>query len=152
MAVCCVVVTPFEAARIGSVQASEISSGAGGPPPTSLLSLIAAKAVDPLVYSGLPSLILKDVPFHATKFAVFDVATSSLKGAAASTGFALNPVVLTLCAGVVAGVTAAVVSQPGDATFTKCNISGEGVKRLSPPDAFRDLLRNGGLTTGLSSR
>lgn len=58
-----------------------------------------------------------------------------------------------MIAGAVAGTAAAVVSQPADATFTRCNQPSEiDGRRLSPPEAFAHLLENGGFGTGLSSR
>ena len=160
---CCLVTTPFEAARIslvGGREAGPSFGGGGGGGPASLPALVLAKAREPGVYAGLPALLVRDVPFHATKFAAFEAAAAALRASAWWPAEALPAAATTFAAGLAAGLVAAVVSQPADATFTRCQratpaegaAEGAAVVGLSPPAAFLELAREGGLLVGLSSR
>uniref|UniRef100_A0A7S4J525 ADP,ATP carrier protein n=2 Tax=Odontella aurita TaxID=265563 RepID=A0A7S4J525_9STRA len=147
VATCALVLTPFEAARVRVVDDPDFAPSL----PAALGRIVRDEGGIGGVYEALPALLVKEIPFHATKFAVFDVTSTALKASALADS--LSSVELTLVAGVFAGIAAAIVSQPADATFTKCNQPSEADgRRLSPPEAFADLLENGGFGTGLSSR
>lgn len=148
VAVCDLLVVPFEAARIRMVDDPDFAPSL----PEALARLVREGGGLAGPYKGLPALLVKDVPFHATKFAVFDLVSTALKSSPFAVAL-LPGAALTLVAGAAAGVAAAVVSQPADATFTRCNRPQDGRGgRLSPVAAFRAVLEEGGIGAGLSSR
>uniref|UniRef100_A0A7S2SQM6 Mitochondrial phosphate carrier protein n=1 Tax=Rhizochromulina marina TaxID=1034831 RepID=A0A7S2SQM6_9STRA len=148
VALCCVVVAPFEKTRIRIVDAAPGYAGLSLP---AALQKINQEEGLLSFFRGVPLFMVKEVPFHATKFAVFDVTSSALRSALASSAAApANSLVVSVASGVVAGLVAAVVSQPADATFTRFNQAG--FSGSSPVEAFTELLDGGGLGIGLSSR
>jgi solute carrier family 25 phosphate transporter 3 len=148
VAVCCVVVAPFEATRIRLVGDPDYA-------PSMPCAMVRIAREEGGLWTGLPLLMAKDIPFHATKFAVFDTISNALKSAplfAETLPPAVSGAALSIASGMVAGFAAAVISQPADATFTRCNKGDDAGRMLSPPVAFADLLEKGGFGSGLSSR
>jgi solute carrier family 25 phosphate transporter 3 len=81
------------------------------------------KTEGPLVfYKGLPPLLLKQVPYPMAKFSVFEMTSEAVykalpyKKSDMSTGAQLS---VSLGSGVVAGVAAAIISQPADTVLSK---------------------------------
>lgn len=179
VACCTLAVAPFEKARIRLVSEPTFA-------PSLPQALVKIAAEPKGLYNGLPALLIKEVPFHATKFAVFDTVSSTLKQAFESYALfsSLPPsssaAAVSVISGVAAGITAAIVSQPADATFTRCNqqqqrelqsstneeksdnrIGGTissttdddaSTANFGPVAAFQELLEEGSLGVGLSSR
>lgn len=75
-------------------------------------------------YTGLPPLLLKQVPYTMAKFSVFEAASELIyknlpkKKEDMSTGAQLT---VSLGSGVIAGVAAAIISQPADTVLSKIN-------------------------------
>jgi len=116
-AFCAAVVCPFEAVRIGAVRNGASSLAA--------VQQIVADEGAAALYRGLGPILLKEVPFVVTKFVVFDRVAALLAAALPDAqGGALLSVGLPLAAGSVAGLFAALASQPADALLTLTNEEG----------------------------
>ena len=96
------------------------------------------------LYTGFPALVIRDVPFHSTKFAVYDALSQQMHT------ILMDSMMTTIVAGAIAGIAAAVVSQPADAAFTQCCTSHS--QQISPMDAFITVWQNGTISNGLLSR
>jgi len=116
-AFCAAVVCPFEAVRIGAVRNGASSLAA--------VQQIVADEGAAALYRGLGPILLKEVPFVVTKFVVFDRVAALLAAALPDAqGGALLSVGLPLAAGSVAGLFAALASQPADTLLTLTNEEG----------------------------
>jgi solute carrier family 25 phosphate transporter 3 len=120
---------PLEATRIRLVAQPDFAKG--------LVDGFARllKTEGPLVfYKGLPPLLLKQVPYTMAKFSVFEFTQETVyknlpkKKADMSTGAQLT---VSLGSGVVAGVAAAIISQPADTVLSKIASvkSGQGMMK-----------------------
>lgn len=128
-ALCATAVCPFEAVRIISVRTGASSIDA-------LRQQVSEDGVASL-YRGLGPILLKEVPFVVTKFVVFDRVQQFIIDAAPPTvidGLAIS-VGFPLLAGSIAGVCAAIASQPADVLLTLTNEGnatlGSAVTRLT---------------------
>ena len=73
-----------------------------------------------LLYSALPTLLLREMPFSITKYVVFDATTQALAAMMpASQETPLASALLSLTGGLVAGVSAAAISTPADTLLTQ---------------------------------
>ena len=96
------------------------------------------------LYTGFPALVIRDVPFHSTKFAVYDALSQQMHT------IVMDNMMCTMVAGAIAGIAAAVISQPADAAFTQCCTSHS--QQISPIDAFVKVWQKGTISNGLLSR
>merc|ERR1712194_310332 len=118
---------PLEATRIRLVSNPEFADG--------LLSAFPKilKAEGALVgfYSGFGPILLKQVPYTMTKFAVQGATAEqiySLTGKEAKTSSDSTKMAISLSSGVVAGVAAAIVSHPADTLLSLVNKEGAEVR------------------------
>jgi len=116
---------PLEATRIRLVSNPEFADG--------LLSAFPKilKAEGALVgfYSGFGPILLKQVPYTMTKFAVQGATAEqiySLTGKEAKTSSDSTKMAISLSSGVVAGVAAAIISHPADTLLSLVNKEGAG--------------------------
>jgi len=124
--VACILLCPMEAIRIRSVSDPTFpSSVAGG-----LQLLLKSEGMNGL-YKGLPSLLLRQVPYTVGQFVSFEFTLVLVKllveplvgGADGKTESitGTGAMVISLSAGLLAGAMASVVSQPGDTILSKIN-------------------------------
>jgi len=79
------------------------------------------------LYTGLPPLLLKQVPYTMAKFSVFEATSEFIYGTLASFGYEKkslstgSQLTVSLGGGIIAGVAAAVISQPADTVLSKIN-------------------------------
>jgi solute carrier family 25 phosphate transporter 3 len=107
-------VTPFESLRIRAVTEKGFpNSLAAG------FAEVARKGELPQLFEGLPALLLAEVPYCMAKFGVFNAASklAYLAFPQASESVALG-LGVSLLSGMLAGVAASLVSQPGDTIMT----------------------------------
>ena len=104
-----------------------------------------------LLYSALPPLLLRELPFTVTKFLVYDASTQAIAAAIPSLQEGPYASVLSLLGGLAAGVVAAAVSTPADTLLTLGQQANEGRESVegeedgngevdSPLNLFRGLL------------
>lgn len=118
--IACMLLCPMEAIRIRSVADSAFPSGVT----TGLSVLLKAEGVHGL-YKGLPAMLLKQVPYTVGQFVSFEFAVIFVKAAL----YSVNPTdtntstfaSVSSFAGVFAGISAAVMSHPGDTILSKVN-------------------------------
>lgn len=134
-----IAVAPFEAVRV-RLQATE--DGDSAESKENVLSAVAALVeeygVKDGLYAGVPPLLLKEITFSIIKFPVFDVVRNVI--------FVLNPnlqaalssaLFVSMVSGSVAGVLAAVASQPLDTLFTRVSSrKAEGASSAASPAAM----------------
>jgi len=103
------------------------------------------------IFSGLPAIYCKQVPYTMAQLAVFDSLTAQANGVLASLGLLDDPAArftATLCSALAASVVSSLASQPGDAVLSECSRGGsrygEGVAAVvlgmaaqAPSDFFR---------------
>lgn len=87
-------------------------------------------------------MLFKEVPFNTAKFLVFSLATKLLYETfpAAQEDIQLS-LFVSLAGGMIGGLTAAIVSNPGDATISEMKKSQA---KLDPVDAVKGLIAKGG--------
>ncbi|KAI5287488.1 mitochondrial phosphate carrier protein [Ascosphaera acerosa] len=117
---------PLEATRIRLVSQPDFASGL-----VSGFGKILKNEGAGAFYSGFGPILFKQVPYTMAKFVVFEKASAALfstvdkENASESTKTTIN-----LAAGLIAGLSAAVVSQPADTMLSKINktqgLPGEG--------------------------
>ncbi|KAJ8610709.1 hypothetical protein CTAYLR_005676 [Chrysophaeum taylorii] len=126
-----VVVAPFEAARVKEMAAY----------PDQRISLRDAWRLD---YGSLDALLLKDLSFAVVKFSAFDAVSDFLYQTYPVLKQTLTASLFTsVLAGTVAGVLAAVVSQPADAAFTRMEAPASELRGVF--NALRAVYRVDGL-------
>ncbi len=95
------------------------------------------------LFSAVPAFLLKEIPFCIAKFTVFDVTTEMLYEAypAAREDLQLS-LLVTLAGGTLGGISAAIISNPADATISamKKAKSDDG-----PIETFTKLFSTGGI-------
>lgn len=107
--------TPSEAIRIRSVAQPDYASDVFG---------VARRMIDEEglngLFNALPAFLLKEIPFTVAKFTVFDLSTEYLyqQFPAAVEDIKLS-LLVSLLGGVLGGISAAVVSNPADATISQ---------------------------------
>jgi len=107
---------PFEAVRVLAVRTGASSAEA--------LQSVLAKGGPAALFVALPANVLKEVPFVVAKFITFDRASAALLAAFPEVADASLSGTLSLVAGAIAGVAAALASHPADVVFTKSNKEG----------------------------
>lgn len=118
--IACVLLCPMEAIRIRSVADSSF--------PTAVvagLSLLLKSEGMHGWYKGLPAMLLKQVPYTVGQFVSFEVAVTVVKRvveAYAGVQEGSSAVAsISSVAGLLAGITAAIISHPGDTILSKIN-------------------------------
>lgn len=128
--VACLVLCPMEAIRIRAVADDMFPSGVVN----GLTLLLKTEGMHGL-YKGLPAMLLKQVPYTVGQFVSFEAAIGTVRALAMPTLSSvldhqqqqqkqqpiLSPVGISAVAGVIAGITAAVISHPGDTILSKVN-------------------------------
>lgn len=143
---------PLEATRIRLVSQPSFANGlAGG------FARIAREEGVAGFYAGFGPILFKQVPYTMAKFAVFEVAQEKLIAATGKTKDQLVGSQLTglnLAGGLIAGMAAAVISQPADTLLSKINkTKGEpGQGTTSRLIQLAGQLGAKGLFTGLGAR
>lgn len=110
---------PLEATRIRLVSDKNFASGL-----FSGFTRIAREEGIRGFYSGFGPILFKQVPYTMAKFAVFEVAFEKLVAATGKSKSELSPGTITslnLGGGVIAGLAAALISQPADTLLSKIN-------------------------------
>ncbi|KAI3632975.1 hypothetical protein MIR68_009050 [Amoeboaphelidium protococcarum] len=111
---------PLEATRIRLVSQPSFANGLIG----GFMRLLREEGVVRGFYSGFGPILFKQVPYTMTKFAVYEVAAEKIyqiinvpkEKLSTSTITAVN-----LGSGIIAGVCAAIISQPADTLLSKIN-------------------------------
>ncbi len=112
----CFLITPFEAVRIRMVERPEFAPS---------LPAAAARYIDEggvvSLYDGLPPLMVRQVLFGMVKFVIFDSASDAILAALPPEAKQIEVVFLlvSLLSGAIAGVAAALVSQPADVLLSR---------------------------------
>lgn len=143
----CIGVCPAEAVRIRQVADPMI-----GDMPNAVKQIVGESGWGKL-YEGLPSILFRQISFGMMKFLVFDFFTEFAYGVlpmlAEQTSTQLS---VSLTSGLVAGVCAAIVSQPADTVLSRMN---KDPGRASIPGTLRAIVEERGLEglfLGLQSR
>ncbi|CAN8068555.1 unnamed protein product [Agarophyton chilense] len=149
--IACILLCPMEAIRIRSVSDSSF--------PTTVVSglslLLKTEGVHGW-YKGLPAMLLKQVPYTVGQFVSFELAVNLVKrtvlavlGAQSASSAVAS---ISSFAGLLAGITAAIISHPGDTILSRIN------QQESDDSALNQILRVAraagvsGLFTGLLPR
>ncbi|KAJ9101759.1 mitochondrial phosphate carrier protein [Naganishia friedmannii] len=142
---------PLEATRIRLVSQPSFANGlAGG------FARIAREEGVAGFYAGFGPILFKQVPYTMAKFAVFEVAQEKIIAATGKTKEELGGQLtyVNLAGGLVAGMAAAVISQPADTLLSKINktkgLPGQGT--TSRLITMAGQLGAKGLFTGLGAR
>lgn len=118
--IACMLLCPMEAIRIRSVADSGFPSGVSA----GLLLLLKAEGVHGW-YKGLPAMLLKQVPYTVGQFVSFEFSVKFVKAVVSAIfpGISIASVAASIScvAGLLAGITAAVISHPGDTILSKVN-------------------------------
>lgn len=107
----------------------------------------------PSLFSAVPAFLLKEIPFGMAKFTVFDISTAWMydQFPAAREDLRLS-LLISLLGGTLGGITAAIVSNPADATISAMKKAKSDV---GPIDTVNMLVEEGGyqaLLRGLNVR
>lgn len=118
--IACLLLCPMEAIRIRSVSDSSFPSGVV----TGLSQLLKLEGIHGW-YKGLPAMLLKQVPYTVGQFVSFELAVSAVKRLV-ETLFGLQQDASAVAsvssfAGILAGISAAIISHPGDTILSKIN-------------------------------
>jgi len=112
----CFLITPFEAVRIRMVERPDFAPSL----PAALARYVEDSSLLSL-YDGLPPLMVRQVLFGMVKFLIFDFCSDAILAtlpAEARTTVAVS-LLVALLSGAIAGVAAAIVSQPADVLLTR---------------------------------
>ncbi|CDF32715.1 unnamed protein product [Chondrus crispus] len=123
--IACTLLCPMEAIRIRAVADSAFPNGVF----TGLSLLLKSEGLHGW-YKGLPAMLMKQVPYTVGQFVSFELAVTLVKGFVRTVlriegeeAFAS----ISSIAGLLAGITAAIISHPGDTILSKINQEeGEG--------------------------
>jgi solute carrier family 25 (mitochondrial phosphate transporter), member 3 len=109
------VISPFESVRIRSVAQPDYSPRFDGV----VVRMVQEEGIGSL-FSAVPLLLVKGIPYSMAKFTVFDLSTEWMYKTfpAAQEDFQLSLLVSLFC-GTLAGIAAALVSNPADATISE---------------------------------
>lgn len=110
---------PLEATRIRLVSQPSFANGLVGG-----FSRIAREEGIGSFYNGFTPILFKQIPYNITKFLVFERASEAIFGSISTPKSELSSGSVTginLLAGVIAGCSAAIVSQPADTLLSKVN-------------------------------
>eukprot|EP00980_Cylindrotheca_fusiformis_P017263 scaffold5342_cov104-Cylindrotheca_fusiformis.AAC.5 len=128
-----VIICPFESIRIRSVS----QPGFGSNLVDVTTRMVKEEGVSSL-FSAVPPMLFKEVPFNTAKFLVFSLVTKLLYDSfpAAQEDIQLS-LAVSLAGGVIGGLVAAIVSNPADATISEMKKSQT---KMSPIDAFKGIV------------
>jgi len=113
---------PMEATRIRLVADPKFAKGL----PDAFGKILKTEGFGGL-YKGMPPILLKQVPYTMAKFAVFESVSEAIYKGLESTGKPKSSLSegtklsVSLGSGVVAGIVAAIISQPADTVLSKIN-------------------------------
>ncbi|KAK1925660.1 putative mitochondrial phosphate carrier protein [Papiliotrema laurentii] len=143
---------PLEATRIRLVSQPTFANGLAG----GFLRILREEGPGAF-YAGFGPILFKQVPYTMAKFAVYEVAVEKILAATGKSKDSLTSgqtTGLNLSAGLIAGMAAAVISQPADTLLSKINKTkgapGQGV--TSRLIQMAGQLGPSGLFTGMSAR
>jgi len=114
-----VALCPLEATRIRLVSQPTFANGLVG----GFARILREEGVGAF-YAGFGPILFKQVPYTMAKFAVYEIAVENILRATGKSKDSLTGTqnsMLNLSAGVIAGMAAAVVSQPADTLLSKIN-------------------------------
>lgn len=118
--IACMLLCPMEAIRIRSVADATFPAGVI----TGLSQLLKLEGLHGW-YKGLPAMLLKQVPYTVGQFVSFELAVVIVKRVVETVvGVQDGPTAvayISSCAGLLAGITAAIISHPGDTILSKIN-------------------------------
>jgi len=116
---------PFEATRIRQVSDPAMAKLSL---PGAAQAIVAQNGLIAGFYSGFIPMLFKQIPYTIAKFVVQDFAAEAIyqvvapkRDVSGATKFGIS-----LTSGVIAGVTAAIISHPADTLLSKINKAGEG--------------------------
>jgi solute carrier family 25 (mitochondrial phosphate transporter), member 3 len=126
---------PLEATRIRLVSNPSYASSM----PAAMTKMAAEEGIVNAFYSGFGPILAKQIPYTMAKFAVQGAAADELYKAMGKTNkecTSSENLSVSLGSGVIAGVSAAIISHPADTLLSKINKSGAGgsgsmISRLS---------------------
>lgn len=147
-----IVLCPLEATRIRLVSQPTFANGLV----SGFLRILKEEGVGAF-YAGFGPILFKQVPYTMAKFAVFEIASEKILHAAGKTKDQLTggqSTGLNLGAGLIAGMAAAVISQPADTLLSKINKTkgAPGESTTSRLISMSKTLGLKGLFTGMSAR
>ena len=150
--IACILLCPMEAVRIRSVADSAFPSGVA----SGLALLFKSEGLHGL-FKGLPSILLKQVPYTVGQFMSFEVAVTFVRLSVAAFTRNAPPTPATAAfistmAGLLAGVMAGVISQPGDTILSKINQGESEGSALAQIARVARALGLRGLFLGLGAR
>ncbi|KAL7420579.1 mitochondrial phosphate carrier protein [Cryptotrichosporon argae] len=147
-----IVLCPLEATRIRLVSQPTFATGLV----PGFLRIVREEGVGAL-YAGFGPILFKQVPYTMAKFAVFEVASEQILKSWGKTKASLTQgqsTTVNLSAGLIAGMAAAVISQPADTLLSKINKT-KGLPGQSTTSRLIQMagqLGVGGLFTGMGAR
>lgn len=132
------VICPFEAVRIRSVAQPDFAPRIDGV----LTRMVAEEGISSL-FSAVPAFMLKEIPFAMAKFTVFDISTAWMYDAfpAAREDLQLS-LLVSLLGGTLGGTSAALVSNPADATISEMK---KAKSDMGPAEAFQKIFARNGI-------
>ena len=131
------IISPFEAIRIRTVSQPNFAPNFFG-----VFNRIVDEEGIRSLFSAVPVFLVKEIPFAMAKFTVFDVSTAWMYETfpAAREDLQLS-LLVSLVGGTLGGVTAALVSNPADATISEMK---KAATKVGPLDAARIIFERGG--------
>lgn len=131
------ILCPFESVRIRSVSQPDYGKNL-----VDVTTRIIKEEGLGSLFSAVPPMLFKEVPFNTAKFFVFSVVTRILYDSfpAAQEDIQLS-LVVSLVGGMVGGLVAAIVSNPADATISEMKKSQT---KVGPIEAVNGLIEKGG--------
>lgn len=143
---------PMERTRIRLVTDPNFATGLL----TGLPRLIEEEGL-PYIFSGMPAMLSKQVPYTITKQVTFDLFASSLYAAAATYGFAQSEIKLevSVFAAFLASILSCITSHPGDVVLTATYKGDRPDDRSGFGRVVGDIYEErgiGGFFTGISAR
>lgn len=143
---------PLEATRIRLVSQPSFANGLAG----GFLRIAREEGIGGF-YAGFGPILFKQVPYTMAKFAVFEVASEKILQSLGRSKASLTPgeqTGLNLGAGLIAGMAAAVISQPADTLLSKINKT-KGAPGQSTTSRLIEMSKQlgvKGLFTGMGAR
>jgi solute carrier family 25 phosphate transporter 3 len=132
------VICPFEAVRIRSVAQPDFAPRIDGV----LTRMLTEEGISSL-FSAVPAFMMKEIPFAMAKFTVFDLSTAWMYDAfpAAREDLQLS-LLVSLFGGTLGGTSAALVSNPADATISEMK---KAKSDMGPIEAFQKVFARNGI-------
>mmetsp|Transcript_21587 Transcript_21587/g.53412 ORF Transcript_21587/g.53412 Transcript_21587/m.53412 type:complete len:973 (+) Transcript_21587:67-2985(+) len=131
------ILCPFESVRIRSVTQPDYGSNL-----FDVTSRMVKEEGASSLFSAVPPLLFKEVPFNTAKFLIFSLVSNLLYDSfpAAQEDIKLS-LVVSLVSGMTGGLIAAIVSNPADATISEMKKSQT---KVGPIEAVKSLIDKGG--------